>query len=109
MLQQLPSDVRKHILSFLRENATLLVRRATGACGEGSTFELELFRYHTRCFCMLVFSRPRAESIPVFQVPIDVLKYALCAEDTFGAHDDNDNYSVPARCKENCAAVTFGE
>ena len=91
MLQQLPSDVRKHILSFLRENATLLVRRATGACGEGSTFELELFRYHTRCFCMLVFSRPRAESIPVFQVPIDVLKYALCAEDTFGAHDDNDN------------------
>ena len=79
MLQQLPSDVRKHILSFLRENATLLVRR------EGSTFELELFRYHTRCFCMLVFSRPRAESIPVFQVPIDVLKYALCAEDTFDA------------------------
>ena len=71
MLQQLPSDIRKHILCFLRENATLVIERA------GTTFGQELFRYDTRCFCMLVFSQQRAVSIPVFHVPFDVIRHAL--------------------------------
>ena len=71
MLQQLPSDIRKHILCFLRENVTIVIERA------GTTFEQELFRYDTRCFCMLVFSQPRAVSIPVFHVPFDVIRHVL--------------------------------